>query len=69
MVVQKAVELLPSLRARGLRPNAITYNVIIGACGSAGRYKEAEEVFNSMRTDGATPDAVSYGKPMSLLQY
>ena len=50
------------MRQRGVEPNAITYNVVMGACGAAGRFKETYELFENMKRQGYRPDAVSYGK-------
>jgi pentatricopeptide repeat protein len=64
--VQRALDILPTLKSRGLEPNEITYNVIMGACGLAGRWKETNELLQAMEQAGLQPDAVSYGERRTL---
>lgn len=59
---QRAMDLLNTIRARGLEPNEITYNVVMGACGAAGRWKEALDLFYEMQGAGLPPDAVTFGE-------
>lgn len=56
------MDLLNTIRARGLEPNEITYNVVMGACGAAGRWKEALDLFYEMQGAGLPPDAVTFGE-------
>jgi pentatricopeptide repeat protein len=59
---QKALDLLGAIKAKNLEPNEITYNVVMGACGAAGRWKEALNLFYQMQAAGLPPDAVTFGK-------
>ena len=51
---------LERLEASGLRPDAVTFNSILGAYGRMGLCQLAEETLGRMRREGVTPDAISY---------
>ena len=42
------------------RPNVVTYNSLIGACGQGGALDKAAEVFEHMVSHGCRPDAVTF---------
>lgn len=49
--------LLLEMRRVGLRPNTVTYNILVDSYGKAGRFREMEDVFMEMKeSDEIQPD-------------
>lgn len=55
-----AIALLPIMRARRVRPNIHTYNVLISACVRGGKLAKARRLFTDMLVDKVNPDTVSW---------
>lgn len=49
-----------ALRARGLEPDAVSYNSLLSAFVEAGELLRARAVLDKMRREGVAPDAWSY---------
>jgi len=63
-----AVELLDAMQARGLAPNAVTYNVLIGACDRGRQPEKAMELFEDMKRQGLKPDVITFGAMISVCE-
>ena len=49
---------------RGLKPDVVSYNTVMDACGKAGEYEKALELFSAMEVEGVLPDRVSFNTAM-----
>ncbi|GBF98291.1 hypothetical protein Rsub_10954 [Raphidocelis subcapitata] len=58
--VDRAVELLEEMRARGVERNVHTYTALMNVCIKCGKMSAALEIFDSMRAEGCTPNVVTY---------
>lgn len=47
-----AAKLLSEMKFRGFRPDNITYNTVITACGKGGEWQLARELMDDMRKSG-----------------
>jgi pentatricopeptide repeat protein len=57
---QRALELLPQIRAQGVKFNVPIYNAIINACSKSGQWQQAVELLQEMALQNAEPDVKSY---------
>lgn len=57
---EAALEVLATMREKGVRPNEFTYNQAITACGNGGAWNWAVYLLKAMPKAGVTPDVVSY---------
>jgi pentatricopeptide repeat protein len=55
-----ARKLFAAMKARGLAPDAVTYNTLLGAFVSAGEVLRAKAVLDKMQREGVAPDGWSY---------
>ncbi|KAL0420143.1 UNVERIFIED_CONTAM: Pentatricopeptide repeat-containing protein, chloroplastic [Sesamum radiatum] len=63
----EAIRVFESMKDSGLKPNLVTYNALIDACGKGGAdYKRALEIFDEMLQNGVQPDRITYN---SLLAF
>eukprot|EP00927_Polykrikos_kofoidii_P055780 TRINITY_DN49991_c0_g1_i1.p1 TRINITY_DN49991_c0_g1~~TRINITY_DN49991_c0_g1_i1.p1 ORF type:complete len:372 (-),score=47.70 TRINITY_DN49991_c0_g1_i1:102-1100(-) len=63
--VDKALALLPRMRANDLRPTSVTYAAAMTACHRAGRWQQALELLADMRKHGVGPNAAAYATAAS----
>lgn len=61
-----ASSLLHQIRSAGLRPDAVTYNTLIGACITNQSFVEAREIFQEMKQNGCEPDLWTYNTMISV---
>lgn len=57
---EAALEVLGTMRQKGVRPNEFTYNQAISACGNGGAWSWAVYLLKAMPRVGLTPDVVSH---------
>lgn len=50
--------------SRGMKPDVVSYNTVMDACGKAGEYLKALELFALMEDMGVRPDRVSFNTAM-----
>ncbi|KAF6255695.1 hypothetical protein COO60DRAFT_1296468 [Scenedesmus sp. NREL 46B-D3] len=55
-----ARKLFAAMKARGLAPDAVTYNTLLAAFVAAGEVLRARAVLDKMQREGVAPDAWSY---------
>lgn len=55
-----ALGLLDEMRAKGLRPDATTYNILVDVCRKTGRLEAAHALLPAMKAEGQGPDRVTY---------
>lgn len=48
------------MRARGLRPNRVTYSALINACGRAGQLARAFQTLDEMVSAGIEPNVITW---------
>jgi pentatricopeptide repeat protein len=66
--LSEAVQLLQTMRTRGVKPNEITYTSIIGALSRHRRIKQAKDMIQFMQTvDRIRPGSVTYNAMISGL--
>lgn len=56
---------------QGLQPNTITYSAVISACSSAGRWQEAEQLFERMLAEtvpDCQPNTITYSSLISACE-
>ncbi|CAN6812405.1 unnamed protein product [Brassica oleracea var. botrytis] len=58
--VNDAWDLLCSLPLRGVKPNVITHNIMIGGLCKKGSLSKADMLFRKMGEDGIAPDDCTY---------
>ncbi|MQL78539.1 hypothetical protein Taro_010972 [Colocasia esculenta] len=57
----EALKLFESMKAIGLKPNSVTYNTVIDACGKGGEdLHRTTEIFREMLMSGVRPDKVTF---------
>lgn len=56
----EALGLLPELRAQGLKPTAVTFNVLLSACTRCGDNARAAALLAEMRAAGLQPNLITY---------
>uniref|UniRef100_A0A1D1XIL5 Pentatricopeptide repeat-containing protein At2g31400, chloroplastic n=1 Tax=Anthurium amnicola TaxID=1678845 RepID=A0A1D1XIL5_9ARAE len=57
----EALKLFESMKAIGLKPNSVTYNTVIDACGKGGvDLHRTIEIFREMLRNGVRPDKVTF---------
>jgi len=57
--VKGALQVIPKIRARGLRPNSITYNTVMDAAVRSGALDEAWNLLGDMEQERIKPDKFS----------
>ena len=57
---EKALNSLRDMQQRGLEPNEITYNALIGACKYGRNVEKAMELFAEMQQRGLEPNVITY---------
>ncbi|EPS72235.1 hypothetical protein M569_02522 [Genlisea aurea] len=63
----EAIALFESMKALGMKPNLITYNALIDACGKGGAdYKRAMDIFYDMVQNGVQPDRITYNSLLAV---
>ena len=55
-----ALKAYSEMKANGLRPTVVTFNIMISACGKSGRWKEALEVLELMKEYSVEPNTITY---------
>ena len=65
---EKALKLFNSIKGRGVKPNAITFNAAIGACEKGGQWERALELFNAMEVRGVKPDVTTHSAAISACE-
>jgi pentatricopeptide repeat domain-containing protein 1 len=58
--VERAMELLGEMRARGVERNVHTYTALMNVCIKCGKLTTALDIFHNMKTEGCTPNVVTY---------
>ncbi|CAA7388393.1 unnamed protein product [Spirodela intermedia] len=57
----EALKLFETMKAVGLRPNSVTYNTVIDACGKGGEdLQRMTQIFREMLSNGVRPDKVTF---------
>lgn len=51
----------------GVRPNVVSCNAAIKACGEAGQWQHALAILRGMPNAGVSPDAVTYNSAIAAL--
>ncbi|KAM7259842.1 hypothetical protein ACFE04_015583 [Oxalis oulophora] len=59
--VGKAKGLIEEMREFGLKPDILTYNVLMDCFCRNGNSEEVKKVYEGLQANGCTPDAVSFG--------
>ena len=55
------------MRARGIRPSAVTYGVAVSACGNGGQWQRALDLLNRMSESGMTVNVITYNAAIAAL--
>ncbi|WIA29715.1 hypothetical protein OEZ86_012195 [Tetradesmus obliquus] len=58
--VDRAMELLGEMRARGVERNVHTYTALMNVCIKCGKLTTALDIFHNMKAEGCTPNVVTY---------
>ena len=58
--LSEALALLPYLRSQGLRPTAVTYNVLLSACTRCSDNVGAAKLLKEMAGEGLKPNIITY---------
>ena len=53
------------MKNSGIEPDVISYSAAISACEKGGRWEQALEVFDEMRSRGVEPNVITYTSAMS----
>ena len=56
------------MRTHGVRPDVISYNTAIAACGARAYYKDAVALLSEMWDQGLEPDIISYNSAISACE-
>jgi pentatricopeptide repeat protein len=56
----KVEKVVAEMRANGVKPNAMTYTVLITGCAATGRVGRAMQLLAEMRRAGVPPNAYAY---------
>jgi pentatricopeptide repeat protein len=59
------LQLLEEMKRHGVKPNLISYNAAMSACGKANRPEQALQLLQEMRRHSAEPDVISYNAAIS----
>ncbi|CAH9132567.1 unnamed protein product [Cuscuta epithymum] len=63
----EAIRVFGLMKDSGLRPNLVTYNTLIDACGKGGAdFKRALEIFDEMLKNGVQPDRITYNSLLAV---
>ncbi|KAK3211109.1 hypothetical protein Dsin_015815, partial [Dipteronia sinensis] len=58
--LEEAKQLFEGMEKRGVRPNIVTYNVLIDVYGKKRKLEEAKLLFKEMKNIGVRPDTIAY---------
>lgn len=59
--------ILSEMPRAGVRPNVVSCNAAIKACGEAGQWQHALAILRGMSNAGVSPDAVTYNSAIAAL--
>ncbi|KAL3517356.1 hypothetical protein ACH5RR_019945 [Cinchona calisaya] len=63
----EAITIFETMKDLNLKPNLVTYNALIDACGKGGAdFKRASEIFDEMLTNGVQPDRITYNSLLAV---
>ncbi|KAH0883387.1 hypothetical protein HID58_059483, partial [Brassica napus] len=63
----EAITVFDSMKRYGLRPNLVTYNAVIDACGKGGmEFSKVAEFFNEMERNGVQPDRITFNSLLGV---
>jgi len=54
------MDLLDEMRRRGVRPNSVTYSIVIDLLADTGSWQKALDLFQSMEQEGISRDGWLY---------
>ncbi|KAF3436559.1 hypothetical protein FNV43_RR23651 [Rhamnella rubrinervis] len=64
---EEAIGVLESMKGSGLKPNLVTYNAVIDACGKGGvKFNRVVEIFDEMLRNGVQPDRITYNSLLAV---
>ena len=56
------------MQAKGVRPNVVTYNAAMRACGTAALWPVALSLFEDLRDDGIVPTVITYNAALAACE-
>ncbi|KAJ6686725.1 hypothetical protein OIU79_016477 [Salix purpurea] len=63
----EAIKIFYSMKDYGLKPNLVTYNAVIDACGKGGvEFKRVVEIFDEMLRNGMQPDRITFNSLLAV---
>ncbi|KAJ6334372.1 hypothetical protein OIU78_011295 [Salix suchowensis] len=63
----EAIKIFYSMKDYGLKPNLVTYNAVIDACGKGGvEFKKVVEIFDEMLRNGMQPDRITFNSLLAV---
>ncbi|KDP28278.1 hypothetical protein JCGZ_14049 [Jatropha curcas] len=63
----EAIKVFDSMKDYGLKPNLVTYNAVIDACGKGGvEFNKVVEIFDEMLKNGVQPDRITFNSLLAV---